>query len=220
MVTPLLTHWRFHGPALGHRYFTFIVTPRYTSFMRACYYSKSYPSELNDGLLVARYDTFTFEVPRYHATYCRPFWMTSSCPINVANIPRNQWKPWTKHAYICSHHCAYSIDIYGRRCLHYVTQSGTQVGSFLLVALTVPSTHYVPKIEITFSPICRGCTMSIAIYLVTMKGLIFSAPVTTPATILHFSCCHQVIAQWTEVPTQWLLHSTCSTKYATCGPFY
>ena len=52
------------------------------------------------------------------------------------------------------------------------TQTATQVGSSLLDALTVPSTHYVPKIVFTFSPICRACTNSIAIYLIITKDLI------------------------------------------------
>ena len=54
-----------------------------------------------------------------------------------------------------------------------VAQSATQVGSSLLDALTVPSNHYVPKIVIIVSPICRCCTSSIVIYLITVKGLIF-----------------------------------------------
>ena len=48
------------------------------------------------------------------------------------------------------------------------TQSATQVGSLLLDSLTVPSTHYVPKIVFTFSPICRACTNS-----VIMRDFIF-----------------------------------------------
>ena len=51
--------------------------------------------------------------------------------------------------------------------------SGPRVGSSLFDFLTVPSTHYVPKIIFTFSPICRACKNSIAIYLITMRDLIF-----------------------------------------------
>ena len=54
-----------------------------------------------------------------------------------------------------------------------VTQSATRVGSSLRDSLTVPSTHYVPKIVFTFSPICRACTNSIAIYLIIMRDFIF-----------------------------------------------
>ena len=53
------------------------------------------------------------------------------------------------------------------------TQSATLVGSSLLDSLTVPSTHYVPKIVFTFSPICRACTNSIAIYSITTRDFIF-----------------------------------------------
>ena len=44
------------------------------------------------------------------------------------------------------------------------TQSAARVGSSLFDFLTVPSTHYVPKIVCAFSPICRACKNSIAIY--------------------------------------------------------
>ena len=66
-----------------------------------------------------------------------------------------------------------------------VTQSETQVGSSLLDALTVPSTHHVHKIVFIFSPIFRGCTSSIVIYLITMEDLI-SSQHRLPATICHF----------------------------------
>ena len=48
------------------------------------------------------------------------------------------------------------------------TQSATQAGSSQLDSLTVPST-----IVFTFSPICRDCTNSIAIYLIIMRDFIF-----------------------------------------------
>ena len=35
-----------------------------------------------------------------------------------------------------------------------------------------------------------------------------------PTTIRLFLLCHLVIAQWTKVPVHWLLHPSCSTKYA------
>ena len=50
------------------------------------------------------------------------------------------------------------------------TKFANQVGSSLLDALTVPLTHYVPKIVFIFSPIYCGCT----IYLVTLKDLLIS----------------------------------------------
>ena len=53
------------------------------------------------------------------------------------------------------------------------TQSATRVRSSLLDSLTVPSTHYVPKIVFTFSPMCCACTNSIAIYLIIMRDFIF-----------------------------------------------
>ena len=53
------------------------------------------------------------------------------------------------------------------------TQSAARVGSSLFDFLTVPSTHYVPKIVFTFSPICRAFKNSIAIYSIIMRDLIF-----------------------------------------------
>ena len=53
------------------------------------------------------------------------------------------------------------------------TQSATRVGSSQLDSLTVPSTHFIPKIVFTISPICRACTNSIAIYLIIMWDFIF-----------------------------------------------
>ena len=55
----------------------------------------------------------------------------------------------------------------------WATQSAARVGSLLFDFLTVPSTHCVPKIVFTFSPICRACKNSIAIYSITMRDLIF-----------------------------------------------
>ena len=75
-----------------------------------------------------------------------------------------------------------------RRCLQSQQHSGSRmrrvtlamngppnppVGSSLFDFLTVPSTHYVPKIVFTFSPICRACRNSIAIYSITMRDFIF-----------------------------------------------
>ena len=52
-------------------------------------------------------------------------------------------------------------------------QSATRLGSALLDFLTVPSTHYVPKIVFTFSPICRACANSISIYSIITRDFIF-----------------------------------------------
>ena len=57
--------------------------------------------------------------------------------------------------------------------------------------LTVPSTHYVPKIVFTFSPICRACKNSIAIYLISIRDLIFfsaSARTSNPPLSLLVGC--------------------------------
>ena len=51
------------------------------------------------------------------------------------------------------------------------TQSAARVGSSLFDFLTVPSTHYVPKIVFAFSPICRACKNSIAICLIIIRDL-------------------------------------------------
>ena len=53
------------------------------------------------------------------------------------------------------------------------TQSATRVGSSLLDSLTVPSTHFVPKIVFAFSPISRACTNSIVMYSIIMRDFIF-----------------------------------------------
>ena len=57
-------------------------------------------------------------------------------------------------------------------CAEWATQSVTRVGSLLLDSLTIPSTHNVPKIVFTFSPICCACTNSITIYLIIMRDFI------------------------------------------------
>ena len=72
------------------------------------------------------------------------------------------------------------------------TQSAARVGSSLFDFLTVPSTHYVPKIVFTFSAICRACKNSIAIYLIIMRDLIFffsaSARTSNPPLGLLVGC--------------------------------
>ena len=71
------------------------------------------------------------------------------------------------------------------------TQSAARVGSSLFDFLTVPSTHYVPKIVFTFSPICRACKNSIAIYLIITRDLIFfsaSARTSNPPLSLLVGC--------------------------------
>ena len=71
------------------------------------------------------------------------------------------------------------------------TQSAARVGSSLFDFLTVPSTHYVPLIAFAFSPICRACINSIAIYLITMRDLIFfyaSARTSNPPLSLLVGC--------------------------------
>ena len=71
------------------------------------------------------------------------------------------------------------------------TQSAARVGSSLFDFLTVPSTHYVHKIVFTFSPICRACKNSIAIYLIVMRDLIFfsaSARTSNPPLSLLVGC--------------------------------
>ena len=96
------------------------------------------------------------------------------------------------------------------------TQSAARVGSSLFDFLTVPSTHYVPKIVFTFSPICRACKNSIAIYLMIMTDLIFSLHRPAPA-IRHgvFWLVVMVTAGsgTSLVIAQWLEHSTCTRTY-------
>ena len=72
------------------------------------------------------------------------------------------------------------------------TQSEARVGSSLFDFLTVPSSHYVPKIVFTFSPICRACKNSIAIYLNIMRDFDFffsaSARTSNPPLSLLVGC--------------------------------
>ena len=73
----------------------------------------------------------------------------------------------------------------------WATQSAARVGSSLFDFLTVPSTHYVPKIVFTFSPVCRACKNTIAIYLMIMRDLIFffaSAHTSNPPLSLLVGC--------------------------------
>ena len=73
----------------------------------------------------------------------------------------------------------------------WATQSVVRVGSSLFDFLTVPSTHYVPKIVFTFSPICRACKNSIAIYVIIMRDLIFFlciGPTSNPPLSLLVGC--------------------------------
>ena len=72
------------------------------------------------------------------------------------------------------------------------TQSAAQVGSSLFDFLTVPSTHCVPKIVFTFSPICRAFKNSIAIYLIIMRDLIFTRGQFWPSGIVVGCVCLSV----------------------------
>ena len=112
-----------------------------------------------------------------------------------------------------------------RRCLHSpttfgiahapcytraerATQSAARVRSSLFDFLTVPSTHYVPKIVFTFSPICCGCKNSIAIYLIIMRDLIFflsaSARTSNPALRLLVGCDSNGRQRRLPEPALWL----------------
>ena len=80
------------------------------------------------------------------------------------------------------------------------TQSATRVGSSLLDSLTVPSIHFAPKIVFAFSPICRGCTNSIAIYLIIMQDFIFLCIGPHQQSAISSGCCW-----WQAVePASWL----------------
>ena len=68
------------------------------------------------------------------------------------------------------------------------TQSAARVGSSLFDFLTVPSTHYVHKILFTFSPICRACKNSIAIYLMMRDLIFFAASARTSNPSLLVGC--------------------------------
>ena len=78
------------------------------------------------------------------------------------------------------------------------TQSAIRVGSLQLDSLTVPSTHYVTKIVFAFSPICRACTNSIAIYLIIISA---SARTSNPPFLLVG--CESWLRQAAE-PSSWL----------------
>ena len=97
------------------------------------------------------------------------------------------------------------------------TQSAARVGSSLFDFLTVPSTHYVPKIVFTFSPICRACKNSIATYLIIMRDLIFFSLHRPAPAIRHWVFWLVVIVTagsgTSLVIAPWLEHSTCTRKY-------
>ena len=80
------------------------------------------------------------------------------------------------------------------------TQSALRVGSLLLDSHTVPSTHIVPKIAFAFSPICRACTNSIAIYLIIMRDFIFLCIGPHQQSAISFGCCWRQAAE----PASWL----------------
>ena len=80
------------------------------------------------------------------------------------------------------------------------TQSATQVRSSLLDSLTVPSTHFIPKIVFTFSPICRACTNSNAIYLIIMRDFICLCIGPHQQSAISSGCCWQQAAE----PASWL----------------
>ena len=86
------------------------------------------------------------------------------------------------------------------------TQSATQVGSSQLDSLTVPSTHYVPKIVFTFSPICRACTNSIAIYLIIMSDFIFLCIGPHQQSAIHVFLLVGCDSLWRQAaePVSWL----------------
>ena len=98
------------------------------------------------------------------------------------------------------------------------TQSATRVGSSKLDSLTVPSTHYVIKIVFTFSPICRACINSIAMYLIIMRDVIILCigPHQQSAISSVVGFASSVVTAGSRnslVIAQWLEHPTCSRKY-------
>ena len=97
------------------------------------------------------------------------------------------------------------------------TQSAARVGSSLFDFLTVPSTHYVPKIAFTFSPICRACKNSIAIYLMIMGDLIFFS-LHRPAPAIRVFWLVVIVTAGSGTSLVWLrndlsIRSTCTWKY-------
>ena len=80
-------------------------------------------------------------------------------------------------------------------CAEWATQSATRVGSSLLDSLTVPSTHFVPKIVFAFSPICRACENSIAIYLIIMQDFIFLCIGPHHQSAVSYGCCWRQAAE-------------------------
>ena len=85
-------------------------------------------------------------------------------------------------------------------CAERATQSATRVGPSLFDSLTVPLTHFVPKIVFAFSPICRACTNSIAIYLIIMRDFTFLCIGPHQQSAISSGCCWR---QATE-PASWL----------------
>ena len=103
------------------------------------------------------------------------------------------------------------------------TQSAARVGSSLFDFLTVPSTHYVPKIVFAFSLSCRACKNSIAIYLFIIRDLNFFSLHRPAPAIRHWDFWLVVIVTAGSggcrnqpcdcAKTEALEHSTCTRKY-------
>ena len=123
----------------------------------------------------------------------RPIFPLNHSSASVATMFTIPTTFWIAHARCCTR-------------VERATQSAIRVGSSQLDSLTVPSTHYVPKIVFAFSPICRACTNSIAIYLITMKDFIFSLhqPAHRPLclwpapAIRHFFWLVMIAAWWRQ----------------------
>ena len=113
------------------------------------------------------------------------FWRNSSTNISIGNRYYNRFINLGRPIFSLNHSGASAATVFTIPTTFGIahapcytraeraTQSAARVGSSLFDFLTVPSTHYVHKIVFTFSPTCRACKNSIAIYLIIMRDLIF-----------------------------------------------
>ena len=199
------------------------------------YYIKWDPSIVNISETIAGYRSNQFGLLTEHKFCCklsRSIWIDIRYCNPFINLGRQTFPLNDSGAFAATvFTISTTFGIAHARCYtrtERATKFATRVGSSLLDSFTVPSTHYVRKIVCTFSPICRACTNSIAIYLIIMIEFIFlcigphqqsqtsSFQHREFAAIRHFVWLVVILTAGSGtslVIAQWLEHSTCSRKY-------
>ena len=179
----------------------------YQIYFRSLYYIKWDPSFVNISETIAGDRSNQFGLLTEH-TFCRRLSRSSSIDSRYGNRFINLGRP----IFPLNHSGASAATVFTipatfgiahARCYtraERATQSATRVGSSLLDSITVPSTHFVPKIVFAFSPICRACTNSIAIWLIIMGDFIFLCIGPHQQSAISSGCCWRQAAE----PASWL----------------